>query len=102
MMSPDQIRAARVDNPKLRERDLAAQLGISEAQLVAAHVGPGVRRIKDDPDVLVPRLAALGEVMARTRNLSAVHETVGRYDHYQGVRHAAMVLTDDIDLRIFT
>ena len=101
MMSPDQIRAARVDNPKLRERNLAAQLGISEAQLVAAHVGLGVRRITADPDVLVPRLAALGEVMALTRNLSAVHEKVGRYDHYQGVRHAAMVLTDDIDLRIF-
>jgi putative hemin transport protein len=31
-----EIRQARRDNPKMRERDLAAQLGISEAQLVAA------------------------------------------------------------------
>jgi putative hemin transport protein len=101
MMTPADIRAARAENPKLRERDLAAQLGISEAELVAARVGLGVCRIAADPDALVPGLAALGEVMALTRNISAVHEKVGRYDHYQGGRHAAMVLTDDIDLRIF-
>jgi putative hemin transport protein len=101
MMDPDLIRAARAENPKLRERDLASQLGISEAELLAAHIGHGVRRIAADPDVLMPRLSALGEVMALTRNISAVHEKVGRYDHYQSGRHAAMVLTDDIDLRIF-
>jgi putative hemin transport protein len=101
MIDPAEIRAARAENPKMRERDLAAQLGISEVQLVASHVGLGVRRIAADPDVLVPGLTALGEVMALTRNISAVHEKVGRYDHYQGGRHAAMVLTDDIDLRIF-
>ncbi|NHB77501.1 hemin-degrading factor [Rhodobacter calidifons] len=101
MMDPDLIRAARAEHPKLRERDLAAQLGISEAELVAAHVGHGVRRIAADPDRLVPALAALGEVMALTRNDSAVHEKVGRYDNYQGGNHAAMVLADDIDLRIF-
>jgi putative hemin transport protein len=39
--------------------------------------------------------------MALTRNISAVHEKVGRYDNYHGGNHAAMVLTDDIDLRIF-
>ena len=101
MATPDLIRAARLDNPKLRERDLASQLGTSEAALQAAHVGLGVTRIAAGPDALVPRLAALGEVMALTRNASAVHEKVGRYDNYQGGQHAAMVLTDDIDLRIF-
>ena len=101
MTSPDQIRAARADQPKLRERDLAAQIGVSEAELQAAHVGLGVTRIVANPDMLVPRLAALGEVMALTRNASAVHEKVGRYDNYHGGSHAAMVLTDDIDLRIF-
>jgi len=101
MTTPDLIRAARVENPKLRERDLASQLGISEAALQAAHVGLGVTRIAAGPDGLVPRLAALGEVMALTRNASAVHEKVGRYDNYQSGQHAAMVLTDDIDLRIF-
>lgn len=101
MSNPEAIRAARAENPKLRERDLAAQLGISEAALQAAYVGLGVTRIAANPDGLVPRLAAFGEVMALTRNASVVHEKVGRYDHYQGGAHAAMVLTDDIDLRIF-
>ena len=101
MTTPDLIRAARIDNPKLRERDLATQLGISEAALQAAHVGLGVTRIAAGPDGLVPRLSALREVMALTRNASAVHEKVGRYDNYHSGQHAAMVLTDDIDLRIF-
>ncbi len=39
---PEDIRQARLDNPTMRERDLALQLGISEAELVAAEVG--VRR----------------------------------------------------------
>jgi putative hemin transport protein len=37
--SPSEIRRARSDNPKMRERDLAIELGISEAELVAAHCG---------------------------------------------------------------
>lgn len=101
MTTPDLIREARLENPNLRERDLANQLGISEAALQAAHVGLGVTRIAAGPDRLIPRLAALGEVMALTRNASVVHEKIGRYDNYQGGPHAAMVLTDDIDLRIF-
>lgn len=100
MLDPDAIREARAGQPSLRERDLAAQLGLSEAELLAAHVGDGVHRIAADPDGLVPRLTALGEVMALTRNASAVHEKVGRYARYRGGRHAAMVLAGDIDLRI--
>lgn len=37
--SPAEIRRAREDMPNIREHDLAAQLGISEAELVAAHCG---------------------------------------------------------------
>ena len=44
--APNEIRQARRDNPKMRERDLAAQLGVSEAELVAAHCGDGVVRIE--------------------------------------------------------
>ena len=42
--APSQIRKARDDNPKMRERDLAAQLGIAEAEFVAAWVGEGATR----------------------------------------------------------
>ena len=34
--TPSEIRAYRVANPKMRERDIAAQIGLSEAALVAA------------------------------------------------------------------
>lgn len=100
LSAPD-IRAAIIDNPKIRERDLAARLGISEAQLIAARTGQGVTRIAADPDRLIPAVEALGEVMALTRNESCVHEKVGRYANYHSGEHAAMVLTTEIDLRIF-
>ncbi|MHB2264934.1 hemin-degrading factor [Aliihoeflea sp. PC F10.4] len=99
--SPREIRQARADNPKMRERDLAAQLGISEAQLVAAHVGEGVTCIEPRVNDLLAGLDAVGEVMALTRNESAVHEKIGFYDNVHPGTHSAMVLGGEIDLRIF-
>ena len=78
--SPAAIRQARAENPKLRDRDFAAELNISEAQLVAAYAGRGVTRIAARPDDIVPRLTALGEVMALTRNTSCVIEKPGVYE----------------------
>ncbi|MCT4553239.1 MAG: hemin-degrading factor [Pelagimonas sp.] len=95
------VRAALQDTPKLRERDLAEKLGISEAQLLAAQVGKTVVRINPVPDVLVPRIPALGEVMALTRNESCVSEKVGTYSEYRGGAHAGMVFNEQIDLRMF-
>lgn len=96
------IRAAKAENPKTRDRDLAAQLGISEGELLAAQVGVnGVTRINPHPDALMPEVSKLGEVMALTRNESAVHERVGTYGEYRSNPHACMVLGEDIDLRIF-
>ncbi len=99
--TPDDIRTAKADNPKMRERDLADKLGISEAQLVAAHVGQGATRLHAHPDGIIEAACSLGEVMALTRNQSCVSEVVGRYDNYSSGAHAAMVLNDRIDLRIF-
>ncbi|MEM1301156.1 MAG: ChuX/HutX family heme-like substrate-binding protein [Pseudomonadota bacterium] len=100
------IRAQKAENPKLRDRDLADKLGISEGALLAAHVGqhPGhgtVTRLKSHPDDLMPAISHLGEVMALTRNASAVHERVGTYGEYHSNPHACMVLGKEIDLRIF-
>ncbi|UVK36512.1 hemin-degrading factor [Mesorhizobium sp. AR10] len=99
--SPHEIRRARTDNPKARERDLAAQLGISEAELVAAHCGDGVVRVEPRVNDLLTGLEAVGEVMALTRNESAVHEKIGVYDKVVTGNHNAMVLGENIDLRIF-
>ena len=38
-LTPAQIRALRIQNPKARARDFAAVQGITEAELVAAYVG---------------------------------------------------------------
>lgn len=99
--APHEIRRARNDNPKMRERDLAADLGISEADLVAAHCGEGVLRIEPRVNDLLTGLEAVGEVMALTRNESAVHEKIGVYDKVVTGTHSALVLGEQIDLRIF-
>jgi putative hemin transport protein len=99
--SPDAIRQARADRPELRARDLAAQLGVPEGALVAAEVGHTATRLKAHPNDLIPPVSTLGEVMALTRNESAVHERIGRYEEYHGGEHATMVLGPEIDLRMF-
>lgn len=100
-MTPNDIRAAQSEWPKLRERDLATKLGISEAELVAAFAGHGATRISAHPDAVMPVAERLGEVMALTRLEGAVHEKVGLYQNYHPGQHAAMVLSEEIDLRIF-
>jgi putative hemin transport protein len=99
--TPDHIRAYRSENPNMRERDLADKLKISEAQLIAAQCGEGSVRIAAHPDKVMAAAQTLGEVMALTRNPSCVNEKVGTYDNYHSGLHASMILTEDIDLRIF-
>ncbi|MBW4964187.1 hemin-degrading factor [Sulfitobacter sp. CW3] len=100
-VSPAYIRDFRAEHSKLRERDIAEKLKISEAQLVAASCGEGVTRIDAHPDKVMGAAQTLGEVMALTRNLSCVNEKVGVYDNYRSGPHASMILNDEIDLRIF-
>ncbi|MBM7067093.1 hemin-degrading factor [Actibacterium sp. 188UL27-1] len=100
-LTPGEIRELCMKNPKMRDRDLAEQHGLTEAQLVAAFVGQGTKRVVSHPDDLMEAAHDLGEVMALTRNAACVHEKIGTYDNYHPGAHAAMVLTDQIDLRIF-
>lgn len=95
---------------KARHRDIAAQLGLSEGQLVGAHVGApssdadvilhAVRLRAEWPQILTA-LEAVGEVMALTRNESCVHEKVGVYRNVTDHNHVGLVLGDQIDLRVF-
>ena len=100
-VTPEEIRAALAENPHMRALDAANLLGISEAQLVAARVGQGATRIEAHPDRIIPAAERLGDVMALTRVAACVHEKVGQYGNYHPGDHAAMTLTEDIDLRIF-
>lgn len=99
--TPAAIRSFRAENPQMRERDVAARLGISEAALVAADVGLTAIRIDGDANRFLARVAELGEVMALSRNESAVHEKIGTYENIKAGMSAAIVLGENIDLRIF-
>lgn len=99
----DAWRALREREPKIRTRNAAAELGVSEARLVATRVGvgDGTRRIRTDLDTLLPALAAVGPLMALTRNDLFVHEKVGVYGDVYVNPHVSSVVGDAIDLRIF-
>lgn len=96
-----EIREARAQNPNMRERDLARILNVSEAELVASFVGHGARRIEPRFDQLFPGLQQVGEVMALTRNESAVHEKIGKFEKFVNGKRAALMLGDQIDTRMF-
>lgn len=90
---------------KLRHRDAARQLGVSEGEAVAAAIGQDgpmrSLRLAGPWPALFEQIPALGTVMALTRNDSAVHEKVGRYEQMSHEGGMGMALGPDIDLRIF-
>jgi putative hemin transport protein len=98
------IRDAWVDlvreKPKLRQRDAAEALGVSEGELVASRCGDGVHRLRPQWRDLLSSLAALGPVKTITRNTWAVHETVGVYEDLTFVGDVALVQSEGLDLRL--
>ncbi|WP_439272301.1 hemin-degrading factor [Pseudochrobactrum sp. HB0163] len=100
-LSPHDILRLRREDPNSRERDFAKANGITEADLVAAHVGICATRLNVDIAAILNGAATLGEVMALTRNESVVHEKIGPYEKVSVGAHASLVLGRQIDLRIF-
>lgn len=103
--SVDQLREAwsalRERKTRVRTRDAAASLGVSEAELVATRCGDGARRVDADVERLLPRLEAVGPLMALTRNDLFVHEKTGVYRNVHVHPHVSSVIGEGIDLRIF-
>ncbi|MBD8889920.1 hemin-degrading factor [Roseibium litorale] len=97
----DRVRLARAENPKLRERDLAQRLGISEAEFLAAGGSGPVIRLDIHFEDIFNGLKKVGEVMSLVRNDSAVHEKIGPFEKFVPGRQAAMMLGEQIDQRIF-
>lgn len=97
----EDIKSAQAAEPKIRERELAKNLGISEGEFTAAWEGDGVTRLKSDLGAILPRLEAVGKLMALSRNEHAVHEKIGVYDNYAPRERVAMFLGKAMDLRIF-
>lgn len=90
---------------KLRHRDAAEALGVSEAEAIAAAVGARETlravRLRGPWPRLFEQLPALGTVMALTRNAHAVHEKIGRYENLSHKGEMGLALGERIDLRIF-
>ena len=91
------------EHPNVRIRNAAADLGVSEVELLATGCGEHVTRLRGPWKSILSDLEPLGRVMALTRNDAAVHEKKGLYanvrffeDHNMG-----LAVNDDIDLRLF-
>lgn len=91
----------KAEQPRLRARDAADLLDVSEAELIAAQCGVAARPRTMDIEKLFEGLPGVGRVMALTRNESCVHERKGTYDPARFGPMAGIVLGPDIDLRIF-
>ncbi len=88
--------------PKLRIRDAATELGVSEAELLATRCGASVTRLEGNWGGLIKKFPALGEVMCLTRNEAAVHERYGTFTEQISFFHEmGQVVGADIDLRLF-
>lgn len=90
---------------RLRHRDAARELGVSECETVAAAIGQrgaasAIRLAGPWPE-LFEQMPRLGPVMALTRNESAVHEKDGRFEDMSHEGQVGLALGRDIDLRIF-
>lgn len=94
--------ALKAENPHLRIRNAAEQLGVSEAELLATNVGNGVTVLKPDFVDLLQEVVKLEKVMALTRNDECVHERKGVYLNPDFSNpHGQVFVGEDIDLRIF-
>jgi len=89
------------EKPKLRIRDAADQLGVSEAELLATRCGEDVVRLEANWPDLIKELPRLGRVMCLTRNQAAVHERFGEFRQIDFFHGMGQVVGPDIDLRLF-
>jgi len=91
----------KMQEPKLRIRDAATKLGVSEAELVNTDAGANNTLLKPDFQELLKEVNTLGYVMALTRNDHCVHERKGVYTKVSFNGPVGLIVTPDIDLRLF-
>lgn len=90
------------ENPHLRIRNAAQELGVSEVELLATQEGETATRLKPQFQDILKKVETLGKVMALTRNDKVVHERKGTYlNPSLDNPHVGLFVGEDIDLRIF-
>lgn len=99
----EQYQTLRERHPRMRIRDAARALNVSELELLELQLGAGVVRLEDNWKALLKEVVDLGYVMALTRNEHAVHERKGVYDNVSFMKNHNMgvAVNEDIDLRLF-
>lgn len=93
----EQLRSER----KVRNREAASLLGVSEGQLIASLCDTAATRLHARFPEIIGSLQNAGRTMALTRNEACVHERVGVYEDVSHDGPVGLVLGPDIDLRIF-
>lgn len=89
-------------NPKMRIRNAAEVLGVSEMELLATRIGDGVVRLRPEFPSILSEVVKLGRVMALTRNNDVVHERKGIFLNASLDKGpVGLFVGADIDLRIF-
>lgn len=97
-----QWEALKAENPHMRIRNAAEQLGVSEAELVATSIGETVTRLRPEFAAILTEVEKLGKVMGLTRNDECVHERKGVYLNPDfSSPFAGLFVGEDIDMRIF-
>jgi len=96
-----QWEAFKIENPKVRIRDAAKQLGTTEAELLTTAIGTSVTRLKNEFQDILKAVEPLGKVMALTRNDFCVHERKGIYSNVSFSGPMGLAVNPDIDLRLF-
>ena len=101
----DAYRQLLIQTPALRIRNAAANLNVSELELLLTGVSANITVLRNEPQAILEKIETLGEVMALTRNDHVVHERHGVYSNMSFERHGPMHLglavNPDIDLRLF-
>lgn len=96
--------AFKAANPKVRIRNAAEALGVSEAELVATGCGETCTRLLSNrlrlPELLA-ELQTLGKVMALTRNDAVVHEVSQVFGEIKQHGQTAMAFRPGQDTRYF-
>ncbi|MEM8702271.1 MAG: ChuX/HutX family heme-like substrate-binding protein, partial [Pseudomonadota bacterium] len=93
-------REARMHYPKMREKDLAHAIDVSEAEVIASFVGFGNRRLAPGFADLFGGLVELGEISILTGNKSAVQENVVSLENFRFDRNTASVFGQNIQARL--
>ena len=87
------------DNPELRARNAAYVLGVSELELLMTRPESEVLRLKHQPNHVLPRLEALGQVSALTRNNGVIMQKTGQYRDFS-IDGCVGIAGGEIDLRV--